>query len=101
VFPTDPLPDKELVELLRNRTFAIVPTGTLEPDDDRSFLARLSLPSRLIFMMATAHLPVIVLGHPDTAVAKFVTRLGLGLVSPYSEKPFLEAVREISDPLTI
>ncbi len=100
ILATDPLPDDELVALLRQLSFAIVPSGTLDHDDDRGFLARLSLPSRLIFMMATSHIPILVLGHPDSAVAKFVTRLGLGLVAPYDKDCLLTASRAICDPET-
>lgn len=42
---------------VRAAPFAVLPSGTLDEDDDRRFLARLSLPSRVPYMMATAHIP--------------------------------------------
>jgi len=64
VFPTDPLRIRSWLSYSGIGPSRSYRPALSKPDDDRSFLARLSLPSRLIFMMATAHLPVIVLGHP-------------------------------------
>jgi hypothetical protein len=63
-------------------------------------LARASVPSRIVFLMATANLPLIVMGHPQTAAAHFVTSLGLGTVCDYSAESFQTAVREVTDPAT-
>ena len=45
----------------------VVPSGTFEGEDSHRFVARLSLPSRLPYLAATAGTPVIIVGHPDTA----------------------------------
>ncbi len=91
-------PDRELVPLLRGAAYAVLPTGTLEADDDHQAIARLSLPSKLVYTTAAAHLPVLVVGHPDTAAARFVTRTGVGVVVPYHGRAFAAAVAELVRP---
>jgi len=95
-----PLPDPELVDALRRTAFAVVPTGTLGEDDDRRFIALLSLPSRIPFLLATAHLPVLVVGHEHTAAARFVQDLGIGMVTPYDRARFAETVEAMTEPAT-
>jgi hypothetical protein len=68
----DRLPDDELVARLRQSWFAVVPTGTMDAQDDRRFLSQLSLPSRIIHLLATSHVPIIVLGSRQTTAARFV-----------------------------
>ncbi len=93
-----PLPDAELVEELRRTAFVVVPTGTLDAADDRRFIAQLSLPSRIPFVLATSHAPFLVVGSDRTAAARFVTELGVGIVVPYDRDAFLAAARELADP---
>jgi hypothetical protein len=92
------LPEPELVAALRASPYVLVPSGTLEGDDPHRFIARLSLPSRLVYVVAAAGTPVIVLGHPDTAAARFVTRHGLGLVVPYRRAELAAAVAALCTP---
>jgi hypothetical protein len=91
-------PDGELVAILRRAAFAVLPTGTLDAEDDNRAIARLSLPSKLVFTTAAAHLPALVLGHPETAAARFVTRAAVGLAVPYERAAFAAAVAEIVRP---
>lgn len=91
-------PDGELVALLRRSAFALLPTGALDAGDDHQAIARMSLPSKLVFTTAAAHLPVLVVGHPDTAAARFVTRAGVGAVVPYQGRALAAAVAEIVRP---
>jgi hypothetical protein len=86
------------VAALRASPYVLVPSGTLEGDDPHRFIARLSLPSRLVYVVAAAGTPVIVLGHPDTAAARFVTRHGLGLVVPYRRAELAAAVAALCTP---
>lgn len=95
IFPQEPHADEALVRALRRTWFAVLPSGTLDARDDRHFIARHSLPSRLIYMMATSQIPVIVLGSRETAAAQFVERSGIGLVADYDRKSFGEAVDRI------
>ncbi len=92
------LPDARLVTLLRSAAFALVPTGTLDEGDDNRAIARLSLPSKLVYTTATAHLPALVVGHAGTAAAGFVTRAGLGMVVPYQGRALAAAVADIVQP---
>jgi hypothetical protein len=63
------------VRELRRFDYAIMPSGTLNGTLEHDWLFRASLPSRLIYMLTTAHLPVVVLGDLETAAAQFVTKL--------------------------
>ena len=92
------LPDAELVGLLRRAAFAVLPTGTLDAADDHRAIARLSLPSKLVYTTATAHLPTVVLGHPETAAARFVARAGIGVTVPYDRPAFSAAVERMVKP---
>lgn len=92
------LPDAALVAELRRAGFAVLPTGTLDADDDGAAIARLSLPSKLVYTTAAAHLPVLVVGSPDTAAARFVVRAGIGLTVPYERRAFRAAAAELARP---
>ncbi len=94
----EPLADEALIEVLRRAPFAVAPTGTLELSDDRRAIAALSLPSRIPFLLATAHVPVLVLGARETAAARFVEQSGIGLVCPYERAAFRQAVARILEP---
>lgn len=100
IIPHAPPSDEELVQILRRSRFAVLPSGTLHGSDDRSHLAQLSLPSRLVYMMATAQLPVIVLGSPRTSAANFVRQFGIGVVCGYNRRDFAAAVDRITEPET-
>ncbi len=91
-------PEDELVQALRQAAYGIVLTGTCDGSSDRPELARLSLPSRLTYLLATAYIPIIVVGSSNTAVAKFVEEQRIGIVCDYSRKDFIKAVKEISSP---
>jgi hypothetical protein len=85
------------VKELRRFDYTILPSGTLNGKLEHDWLFRASLPSRLIYTLTTAHLPVVVLGDPETAAGQFVTRLELGVVSPYTIDEFRAAVSEITN----
>jgi Methyltransferase domain len=95
------LPDEELVDELRQADFAIVPSGRLSGETSHDWLARASLPSRIIYLTVTANIPIIVVGHPDTAAAKFVTKLGLGVCCDYESSAFAQAVAEVTADTTL
>ena len=96
--PGPPLPDAGVVAALRRTAFVVVPTGVLDDQDDRPFIARLSLPSRIPFILATTHTPFLVVGDHMTGAARFVRELGVGLVCPYRRKAFQRAVEELTQP---
>jgi hypothetical protein len=92
------LPEAELTSILRRTPFVLLPSGTLDERDSRRGIARLSLPSRIPYVFATSHTPTIVLGHPDTAAARFVTSQGVGLWAPYDRDRLRAAIAEIRTP---
>ncbi|MCX6376603.1 MAG: beta-1,6-galactofuranosyltransferase, partial [Armatimonadetes bacterium] len=92
IFPRDPLPEEELIRTLREAWFAVAPSGTLDQADDHRFIAQLSLPSRIPYLMATSHLPVLVLGSRKTGAARFVEQLD------YNRQSFIGAVNLLCQP---
>src|SRR5215213_6789754 len=88
------LPEEDLIERLRWHPYAVIPSGSLDEQDDRPELARLSLPSRISYLAAVANLPLIVLGHPQTSASHFVQRFHLGLVCPYDTVALREAAAQ-------
>ncbi len=93
------VPEEELVSELRKADYAVVPSGMLDEADTHNWLAKTSLPSRIVYLMTTANLPILVLGHPDTAAARFVTDLGIGTVCSYDADEFVRSVQAITDPI--
>jgi MoaA/NifB/PqqE/SkfB family radical SAM enzyme len=55
----------------------------LDGTEENEWLTRLSLPSRMVFIVTKTLTPMLVLGSPKTAAARFVTQFGLGLAVPY------------------
>ena len=92
------LPEEELIDRLRWHPFAVIPSGSLDENDDRPELARLSLPSRIPYLTAVANLPLLVLGSPETAAGHFVTRFKIGEISPYDARSFAQAVARLTTP---
>src|SRR5258708_4599281 len=96
IFLRSHLPEPALIELARAADFAVIPAGALDGSDTHEWLARASLPSRIVYLMATANSPMIVMGHPETAAARFVMETGLGAVCDYSADSFRAAVTEVT-----
>jgi len=86
------LPENQLAERLREYSYALVPSGSLDEYDDRPEIARLSLPTRLPFLLAASHTPMLVLGSPNTAAARFLERFQVGSVVPYEGAQLRRAV---------
>ena len=89
--------EDELVRALRQFDYAILPSGNMNGMLEHDWLFRASLPSRLIYMLTTAHLPIVVLGDPETAAGQFVTRLEVGVACPYKTADFRAAVSEVTN----
>jgi hypothetical protein len=89
--------EDELVRALRQFDYAILPSGKMSGMIEHDWLFRASLPSRLIYLLTTAHLPIVVLGDPETAAGQFVARLQLGVVAPYSTDKFRAAVSKVTN----
>jgi hypothetical protein len=86
------VPENILIQNARTADFAVIPAGTLDGSDTHDWLARASLPSRIVYLLATANVPMIVMGHRETAAARFVIDLDLGTVCDYSAAGFQKAV---------
>lgn len=90
------LPEEQLIQELRQANFAIIPTGSSQALEDRPEFSQLSLPSRSCFMVATANLPILVVGEQSSAIAQFVRENDLGVVCQYESQDFLEKVNYLS-----
>ena len=92
------LPEAELSERLSHYPYAIIPSGSLDGQEDRPEIARLSLPTRMTYLLAAGNTPMIVLGSPQTAAARFVTRFAVGTSVPYAGADLHDAISEICQP---
>lgn len=92
--------EENFVEQLRRYAYAVIPSGTLDHNDPYRSVGYLSLPSRIPQLLATANLPMIVLGSRKTAAARFVERFNIGVVCDYDSLSFKEAVEKITHPET-
>lgn len=98
----DPIAEADLPAVLARYPFTLVPSDPLDgksPAPVRA-IAELSLPSRMVTLMATAHLPMLVVGSPDTCAARFVERFDLGAVVPYDSAAIKDAVARLMAPAT-
>ena len=93
------LPDTALLERLKRYPFMIVPSGSMGPDDPNVAFSRLSLPSRLIFALVGAQVPILVLGSDQTAAGRFVRNLRIGTVAGYDRGEFAKAISYLMDPV--
>jgi len=96
----NPIAEDDLPKVLGEYAFAVVPTDTLDGRSPLSVqaIAELSLPSRMVTMMATSHLPMLVVGSPATCAAGFVERFDLGAVAPYDRAAVLAAIEALTTP---
>jgi hypothetical protein len=93
----DPVAESCLPDVLAGYEYAVVPSDSLDgqsPPTVRA-IAELSLPSRMVTLMAAAHLPMLVLGSPKACAASFVERFGLGAVAPYDRQAARLAIEEL------
>lgn len=88
----------EFVQKLRQYPYAVIPSSTLDQEDEHLPVGYLSLPSRIPYLLATTNIPMIVVGSPKTAAAKFIERFGVGVVSDYDPASFNQAVEYVTAP---
>jgi hypothetical protein len=95
-----PIAEPDLPAVLSQYPYAVVPSDTLDGQSPPSVraIAELSLPSRIPTIIATSHLPVLVLGNQRTAAAGFVSRFQLGLVVPYETAAVKAALERLLKP---
>jgi hypothetical protein len=89
------LEEEKLIQKLAEYPFVLLPSGEMDASDDKLSFSKLSLPSRLVFLNARVGVPVLVLGHPETAAARFVRRHGTGISAPAKPEPFIAALAQL------
>jgi hypothetical protein len=96
----EPVEESRLPSVLSKYPFAVVPSDTLDGSSPASVraIAELSLPSRIPTIVATSHLPVLVMGHPSTSAAGFVSRFELGAVVPYETAAVKRTLKDLLRP---
>jgi hypothetical protein len=90
--------EEVLAHQLRQFPFAIVPTGTLDENDDAAWASALSLPGRILFILATSNTPIILLGSSKTPAARLIEHFRIGVRSDYTAESFFSAVRRVINP---
>jgi FkbM family methyltransferase len=93
----DPLPPTELVTRLPEYEAALMPTVPRLGRRQNLAVASLSLPSRVPLLIGAGDLPIIVLGDPDTCVARFVDHFGVGTTCAYHGDALLRALAAMRD----
>jgi len=86
-----------LSSLLSSYPLVLVPSGTLDNEDDNPSFSRLSLPSRILFLATRANVPILVVGHGESAAGRFVRRLRIGNCCGYSAASLWEGIRLLTD----
>ena len=86
------VPEQELIQRLRDAHFAVIPTGSSDDLEDRPELTKLSLPSRSCFIIATANIPILVIGDSHSAIAQFIREYGLGTICNYDVDDFRQKI---------
>jgi len=92
------LPEDELVAVLSTYPCVLVPSGSLDQDDDNLSFSRLSLPSRLIFLHTRTDTPVLLLGSKDSAAGRFIQNLGTGLCASYQAEDLRQQLARLQEP---
>lgn len=87
-----------LLQVLKNYHYAVIPMGQYEKEDSWNYITRFSLQTRLSFLVAEAHIPILFVGYEDSPNAKLIKKYNLGVISDYSPSNFSEALSQISSP---
>ncbi len=93
-----PLPEAALVEAVATAPFCVVPTTDGDDEPGALAIARFSLPSRIPLLLASCHMPMLVVGDPDSAAARFVRRFDLGLSCGYAPAELRRCIAQLVDP---
>lgn len=91
----------EIATRVEQSTFILVPSfsGT-ETDGHAAAIGKLSLPSKMPFVTATAGAPFLVLTNGQSGAADYVRTFDLGEVVPYERSAIIEAIARLADPET-
>lgn len=91
------LPQKELAECVATYPFAIISVGSGNQDNSGRGVTYFSLSSRVPFLMATTHTPLLVMGSKRGCVANFVRNFGIGVSVDYDQEEFLAATAKLTE----
>lgn len=89
------LEDEALIARLSEYSFAIVPADADDHGDARAF-SLLSLPSRIVYLLTKARMPIMVLGGRANAGGAFVRETGTGILAEYNQQSFLMAAAKLT-----
>jgi hypothetical protein len=92
------IPEEQLAHELSKYPFVIVPAAALDGMESNTGVARLSLPGRILFAVASSHTPVLIVGSPRTCAARFVEHFGVGEIVPYEHSKISAAMERMSAP---
>ncbi|WP_036502192.1 hypothetical protein [Novosphingobium sp. AP12] len=89
----------EIAVRVERSAFILVPSfsGT-ETDGHAAAIGRLSLPSKMPFVTATAGTPFLVLTNGESGAADYVRTFDLGEVAAYDQEAIIAAINRIADP---
>lgn len=90
--------ERTLASLLSSYPLVLVPGGTMDDEDDNPSFSRLSLPSRVLFVAARANVPILILGHGESAAGRFVRRLKIGNCCAYTAESLAAGISLLTDP---
>lgn len=89
------VPETQLAQELSKYPVVIVPAARLHPSESNLGVARLSLPGRILFAVATSQTPVLVLGSKETCAAKFVSHFDVGAVCDYEKGEVFSTIKRL------
>jgi hypothetical protein len=98
ITPHGIVPEERLAQELAKYPFVIVPVGALDSREKNHGVASLSLPGRILFACAAAHVPVLIVGNERTCGARFVKHFGIGEVAPYDSLLIKAAMERMRTP---
>ncbi len=90
--------EEHLAATLRKYPFVIVPVGMLDGTDENKGVARLSLPGRILFVLAVSHTPLLVVGSKDSCASRFVAHFQVGETVPYDSTAVADAIERLARP---
>ncbi len=96
--PHGVIPEPQLANRLKEYPFVIVPVGELNDRESNRGVAHLSLPGRILFALATAHTPILIVGSSRTCGARFVQHFEVGVVAPYDSRKLSAAMDRMNRP---
>lgn len=94
------LPEAELIAALAGYPAVLIPSGMLDETEDNEAFSRLSLPSRMLFVLVKTRTPMLVLGSVETAAGRFVHRHGIGLCTSFDPAEAAARLRRLTEPAT-